>query len=102
MKIIKLEERSFDIKGSMDTEEDYLTFKKLIREIQLQNGETIHFNILDAHEISPSIIGFLIKIHNQQKINIVMDIMSLKLGIYLRDVQLLGTFNVTLMNPEDY
>ncbi len=101
MKIKRLGDGSLRIKGDMNTEEDYLFFKKTIRDLKLENNATLRLIILEATEIHPSICGFLLKLYNQQQIHIIFDVMELKLAYYLRDVHLLQIFNVTLMNPQE-
>lgn len=101
MKIKRLEDGALRIKGDMDGEEDYRFFKKTIRDLGLKENDTLRLIILDAADVHPSICGLLLKLHNQQHIHIVLDIMELKLAYYLRDVHLLQAFNVTLLNPQD-
>ena len=101
MKIKRLANGALRIKGDMNSEEDYRFFKKTIRDIGLKDNDTLRLIILNAAEVHPSICGLLLKLHNQQHVNIVLDVMELKFAYYLRDVHLLQTFNVTLMNPQD-
>ena len=101
MKIKRLADGALRIKGDMNGEEEYRFFKKTIRDLNLKENDTLRLIILEASEVNPSIYGLLLKIHNQQHVNIVLDVMNLKLAYYLRDVPLLQTFNVTLMNPQD-
>lgn len=101
MKIKRLADGALRIKGDMSGEEDYRFFKKTIRDLNLKENDTLRLVILDASEVNPSIYGLLLKMYNQEHVNIVLDVMNLKLAYYLRDVHLLQTFNVTLMNPQD-
>ena len=101
MKIKRLADGALRIKGAMSGEEDYRFFKKTIRDLNLKENDTLRLIILEASEVNPSIYGLLLKIHNQQHVNIVLDVMNLKRADYLSDVHLLQKFNVTLMIPQD-
>ncbi len=101
MKIKKLEDGSFRIRGSMNEESDYKLFKTMIKELNLQENQTLHLVIKNAQEMHPSIYGLLFKLYRKNKVRIILDITEPKLAYYLRDIHLLSAFNVTLMNPDD-
>ena len=80
MKIKRLADGALRIKGDMNGEEEYRFFKKTIRDLNLKENDTLRLIILEASEVNPSIYGLLLKIHNQQHVHIVLDVMNLKLA----------------------
>jgi len=81
------------IKGNIKSIEDYEKIRNAIENIK-QTNNFIHLDIEDSISITSSLIGYLYKLVEKDKINLSIEVKSNILYEILEDLNLIGKFNV--------
>jgi len=90
---LKISGNTLIIKGNIKSIEDYEKIRNAIEDIK-QTNNFIHLDIEDSISITSSLIGYLYKLVEKNKINLSMEVKSDILYEILEDLNLIGKFNV--------
>ena len=90
---LKISGNTLIIKGNIKSIEDYEKIRNAIEDIK-QTNNFIHLDIEDSISITSSLIGYLYKLVEKDKINLSMEVKSDILYEILEDLNLIGKFNV--------
>jgi len=90
---IKREGNRLIITGNIKSIEDYEKIKNELETIK-QNNNFIHLDIKDSISITSSLIGYLYKLIEKDKINLSMEVGNNTLYEILEDLDLIKKFNV--------
>ncbi len=82
------------ITGNIKSIEDSLQIKDSINSVLEQGVRSIHINIMDSFSMTSTVIGFLMKLVNHDKIPLSISVCDNRLYVLLEELNLLQTFNV--------
>lgn len=82
------------ITGNIKTIDDSLHIKDTINGILEQNVRSLHIKIIDSFSMTSTVIGFLMKLVNHDKIPLSMNVYDNRLYVLLEELNLLQIFNV--------
>ncbi len=83
------------IRGIGDVEE----IKSVIDRLRLEEGETLELEIRDSFSMPSALIGYLLKLAEQQKCNLRVTVDSPVLSELLEDLGLKSLFHLRLKSP---
>jgi len=94
MNIKAIDSNTIEINGNIKSLEDYNEIKRL-SQVMVSNGVTeITFNILDSLSMVSSVIGYLIKLINVDKVELHVNVWDDRLYNLLDQLNLVSLFNV--------
>jgi len=85
------------ITGNIKSIEDSLQIKDTINAVLEQGVRNIHIKIMDSFSMTSTVIGFLMKLVNHDKIPLSMSVFDNRLYVLLEELNLLQIFNVRLV-----
>lgn len=88
------------ILGNIKTTDDYLAIKKLSNSLIEGGARQLTLVLLDSIAMTSSVIGYLIKLINHDKIKIAVHISDKRLMELLTELNLAGLFNARFTGTE--
>jgi hypothetical protein len=91
---VSVEENSVKIKGNIKSIDDYLTVKNSLQELVDSGCRSIDICFLDSVSITSSIIGYMLKLINIDKIELTVAAGDKKLITLMEELELHNVFSV--------
>ncbi|QAR33916.1 hypothetical protein EP073_11025 [Geovibrio thiophilus] len=91
---VSVEENSVNIKGNIKSIDDYLAVKKSLQDLTDSGCRSIEVCFTDSVSITSSIIGFMLKLINVDKIDLRVSAGDKKLVSLLEELELSRIFQV--------
>jgi hypothetical protein len=93
MELVKSGANEITIRGNIKTTDDYLAIKKLVNSLIEGGNKEITIMLLDSIAMTSSVIGYLIKLINHDKIKVSLQISDYRLMELLHELNLTELFN---------
>ncbi|MGE4498509.1 MAG: hypothetical protein AB7E48_11585 [Deferribacterales bacterium] len=91
---INVHDRQIEIKGNIKTLENYMTIKETVQALVDRGTDSISFIIADSLSMTSSVIGYLMKLVNVDRIHISMYIGDDRLIDLMEELSLIQVFGV--------
>ncbi|GAB1535474.1 hypothetical protein ADMFC3_11050 [Geovibrio sp. ADMFC3] len=91
---INVHDRQVEIKGNIKTLENYMTIKEVVQSMVDRGADSITFIIEDSLSMTSSVIGYLMKLVNVDRIHIHMYIGDDRLIDLMEELSLVQVFGV--------
>lgn len=82
------------IEGMIKGQDDYNEIKRVAQEMIEDNVPALHIKINESNSITSSVIGYLMKAVNKDKVSIHIEVKDLRLYKIFADLNLVEVFNI--------
>lgn len=83
------------ISGNIKTIDDSIAIKEAVKELQARGCGSILLRVTDSFSMPSAVIGFLMKLVNQDKVKLSVKVGDSRLGELLDELQLTAIFGVS-------
>ncbi len=94
MTIIKPARETVEIEGTIRGMQDIAEIKSTIDAMRLEAGDPLHLTIRDSFSMPSALIGYLLKLVEQQKVTLHVTVGNAGLAELLADLNLTRIFNL--------
>ncbi len=83
-----------EVKGTIRGIDDIAQIRSVIDAMRLEEGDSLQLDITDSFSMPSSLIGYLLKLVEQQKVNLTLTVGNEVLAELLEDLNLRQVFNL--------